>query len=301
MQHEYRSQKEVCVDTKQGQVKNGKISTLLNKIRKYVEGYATIALAYRTLRDAWALQRQTKRPHVTPHGFKLMGNSPMQAGTFEPEETAMIKHLLKSVDVFVDVGANIGFYTCLGRSQGKETIAIEPLPQNNAYLYANLNANGFTDIEVYPVALAQQPGLASLYGVGTGASLVRGWAGTSPSFQRTVPLLTLDIVLGERFDKKKLLIKVDVEGGEYEVLQGAGSTLSLSPSPIWIMEIGLTEHHPVGLNPNYARTFEIFWQHGYRAWAADLARKAVTPADVEQWVKMGKCGVRTYNYLFAKA
>jgi FkbM family methyltransferase len=271
---------------------------LFSKLRPYVERYPALVFAYRTLRDAWAFRRQ--RPQVTPYGFKLMGNRAMQMGIFEPEEAALIEHLLDSADVFVDVGANIGFYTSLARSSDTYTIAVEPLAQNLDYLYANLDANGWHDVEVYPVGLARQHGLAVLYGGGTGASLVKGWADTSPLLRRMIPLSTVDIVLGERFDGKKLLIKVDVEGAEYDLLQGASRTLAMSPAPVWMVEIGLTEHYPAGINPNYASTFRIFWQYGYQSWTATRERRAVSAADVERWVKSCACESGTQNYLFAK-
>jgi len=271
---------------------------LLSRLKPLVERYPALVFAYRTLRDAWLFQRQ--RAELTPYGFRLMGNRAMQIGDFEQEETALIEKMLADVDVFVDVGANIGFYTCLARSKGVYTIAVEPLTQNIDYLYANLHANGWNDVEVYPVGLARKPGLANLYGGGTGASLLEGWAGASPLMRRTIALSTLDIVLGERFVGKKLLIKVDVEGAEYELLQGASSTLSLTPTPIWIVEIGLTEHHPSGLNPNYDRTFDVFWKYGYEAWTANNLHQSVTPAIVEESLKLRRTRFKTYNYLFMK-
>jgi len=271
---------------------------MFNRFKRLVEHYPYLAFTYRTIRDKLAFLRQN--PQMTPYGFKFMGNKAMQSGTFEPEEAALIKHLLDSADVFVDVGAYIGFYTCLARSSGKYTVAVEPLVQNLDYLYANLDANGWPDVEVYPVGLAHQPGLATLYGGGTGASLVSGWAGASPLLRRMIPLSTLDIVLGERFGEKKLLIKVDVEGAEYELLQGASRTLSLTPAPIWIVEIGLTEHFPSGFNQNYTSTFDIFWKHGYESWTANKLRQPITPAGIEECVRLRRVQFGTHNYLFMK-
>ena len=271
---------------------------MFNRLKPLIERYPALAFAYRTLRDAWLFQRQ--RAELTPYGFRLMGNRAMQTGTFEQEETALIEKMLVDVDVFVDVGANIGFYTCLARSKGAYTIAVEPLTQNIDYLYANLHANGWNDVEVYPVGLSSKPGLAKLYGGGTGASLLEGWASASPLLRRTISLSTLDIVLGERFVGKKLFIKVDVEGAEYELLQGAISTLSLTSPPIWIVEIGLTEHHPSGFNPNYASTFDLFWKYGYESWTADNLRQSVTPASIEECVRLRRSRFGTHNYLFMK-
>jgi len=224
----------------------------------------------------------------------------MQAGTFEPEETALVQQYLHDAEVFVDVGANIGFYTCIARSSGKQVIAVEPLRRNLDYLYVNLAANRWNDIEVYPVGLSDRPGLGVLYGASvTGASLIRWWAGASQVFQRMIPLSTLDILLGARFSGKKLVIKIDVEGAEYQVLLGTRKIISMSPRPTWLIEICLNEYHPAGLNPNYAATFEIFWKHGYEARTADRRNQVVLPADVQRWVNAGSChsGVINYNFV----
>lgn len=269
---------------------------MFSRFKLLIERYPALAFAYRTLRDAWAMQQH--KPQVTPYGFKMAGNTAMQAGTFEAEETTLVQHfLIDEADVFVDVGANIGFYACLARSLGKYTIAIEPLAQNLNYLYANLNENGWNDVEVYPVALGNQPGIATLYGASTGASLICGWAGASHLLRQTVPISTLDILLGVRFAGKRLIIKVDVEGAEYAMLKGAISTLAMSPGPIWLVEIGLSDHQPTSLNPNYTKTFELFWQSGYEARTADKESRIVLPADVERWVKIGTCS-SGYNYVF---
>lgn len=229
-----------------------------------------------------------------------MGNSAMEKGDYEPEETALIRDLLEEADVFVDVGANIGFFTCLARSAGKYSIAVEPLAQNLDYLYSNIDANGWGDVEVHPVGLGGQPGIATLYGGGTGASLIRGWAGASLLLQRKISISTLDILLGDRFPGKKLLIKVDVEGAEFALMQGAGNILRRAPAPVWIMEIGLTEHRQEGFNSEFAKTFEVFWNHGYQSWTADSERRATTKEDVERWVNSRKKEFGGRNYLFIK-
>jgi FkbM family methyltransferase len=234
----------------------------------------------------------------TPFGFQLKGHKSMQEGSFEPEETKLIQEYLKNAEVFVDVGANVGFFTCLARSMYKETIAVEPLTQNLRYLYANLQANGWTDVEVYPVGLSAHPGIATFYGGGTSASLLRKWAGMSEVWQRQIPLSTMDILLGDRFEGQRMMIKIDVEGAEYDVLRGAERTLAMSPPPVWLLEICLTEHHPGGIHPLFQDVFHIFWSRGYRARVADGDGRAVFPSDVERWVRNSKRDFGFINYIF---
>jgi FkbM family methyltransferase len=243
----------------------------------------------------------------TPYGFKFGGGNSvhhkaMQEGRFEPEEVVLMQRLLQSTDVFVDVGANIGFYACMARHAGKQAIAVEPQAGNLRYLYSNLLANGWGDTEVFPMGLGSASGLVTLYGFSsTGASLIPGWAGASQRTQRVIPVTTLDTLLGNRFPRKKLFIKIDVEGVEYEVLKGADTVLASAPKPVWIVEICLKEHYPDGMNPKYEDTFRIFWERGYQASTAERDPRPVTPEDVADQVRTGRNRSGVINYIFTPA
>lgn len=220
-----------------------------------------------TASEFYSIARELRRSvfETTPHSFKIKGLKGIDIRSYDIYETKIIKQYLSDSDVFLDVGANVGYYTCMAMAMGKHVISIEPLSRNLEYLYVNLKANGWQDnIEIYPVGLSSKPGLATLYGIEQAASLIQDWAGTSTK-QRTIPLTTLDIILSGRFDGKKMLIKVDVEGAEYDILKGAERALNTSPSPIWFIEIYLTEHHPEGINNNFSDTFDIFLSHNYKA------------------------------------
>jgi FkbM family methyltransferase len=256
------------------------------------------------LRNTYAPLRRGKAI-VTPYGFKfLAGNSAhhkaMQAGTFEQDETILIGQYLGKADVLVDIGANIGFYVCMARSVGKHVIAVEPQPRNLGLMYANLLSNGWEDVEVFPLGLGAHPGIATLYGISsTGASLIPGWAGAPKHFRQSIPVSTLDILLGERFSGKSLFIKIDVEGAEHTVLQGGGRILEMDPKPTWMLEICFDEYYPGGCNPHYAETFDLFWRHGYEARTADRYNRMISPSDVEGYLSGGRCDSGVINYVFS--
>jgi FkbM family methyltransferase len=270
------------------------LGLIKQKLKKHCPSIAASLQIYRILRE---MHRYPTK--LTPYGFTLRGNQQMQEGIFEPEESALIIKYLEKASVFIDIGANIGFYVCLARSLKKYPIAIEPLPQNLDLLYANLNANCWQDVEVFPLGMAARPGIVGLFGGGTGASMVEGWGINSRVLQQTIPTSTLDIILGERFYGEKLLIKVDVEGAEYEVLQGAAKTLARSVSPIWIVEICFNENFPRGINPHFEAIFRLFWENGYVARVVGDNR-VVTPETVERWVCNRRRDFGYVNYLFEK-
>lgn len=244
-----------------------------------------------------------RRETPTPFGFTLvaenyLANRMMQDGVFEPEETAIIQQHLKSADLFVDIGANIGFYTCLARAAGKIAIAIEPQPRNLNCLYTNLLRNNWGDTEVFPLGLSAHSGLVTLYGAsGPSASLISGWADYSNRYKQVISVSTLDTLLGDRFVGKRTFIKLDVEGTEYDVLCGGEATLAMNPRPKWLVEICLSEYHPNGMNSNYAATFELFWQHGYEVRTANRANHLVQREDVSEWIRRGRSESGAINYI----
>jgi FkbM family methyltransferase len=236
---------------------------------------------------------RTRRMAETPFGFRFAGPAHMQDGSFEPEEVAFVSERLARADVFVDVGANAGYFTCLARQRGRRVLAIEPAAHNLDLLFKNLRANSWTDVEVFPVGLAGEPGLATLYGDGTGASLVTRWAGVSDVWQRTIPLTTMDVLLAARFESERLLIKIDVEGAEHGVLTGASRTLDRRPAPVWLVEVCFSENFPGGVNPHFREVFERFWRAGYTASSLE-ARRDVRPEDVDRWIANGR---RDFGYV----
>ena len=195
-----------------------KINQLLRSaLRTIVERRPALAAAYRFFRDEQHLQKQMAL--TTPLGFRLIGDKSMQKGDFETEETELLKGYMQDSDVLVDIGAYVGYYSCLAKSMGKTVVAIEPLNQNQKVLYRNLQENGWSDVEVWPVGLASCTGIATVYGAKTGASMIKGWAGCSAVQNQMVSVSTLDTIIGARFLGQQLVIKVDVEGTEFEVLK----------------------------------------------------------------------------------
>lgn len=270
--------------------------------------YSWLRWKLHVLHDGWGALVWTRAREVqTPLGFKLTaGSHPaydrMRDGTFEPDETALIAALLGRVDRFVDVGANLGYYTCLALQHGRGVMAIEPQPRNLKSLYRNLLSNGWErSAEVMPVALSAAPGLLTLYGAsGPSASLLQNWAGYSPSYQQIVAVSTLDNLLVGRFDGERLLVKIDVEGAEYGVLQGAQATLRRAVRPMWLLEVCLHEFHPSGFNPDFLRVFETFWNSGYDAYTAEAVPRLVPRERIQQWWAAHRTDSGTFNYIFAE-
>jgi FkbM family methyltransferase len=256
-----------------------------------------LARVYRTLRDNRDVRRE---PAMTPLGFRFVGTEGMEAGTFEPAERALVSRCLSATDVFINIGANVGYYVCTALHSGKHTIAFEPIESNLRYLYRNICANGWQrNVEIFPVALSDYSGVTEMFGGGVMASLVRGWADTPEHYGRLVPVSTLDTLLDRRLAHKRCLFLIDVEGAESAVLRGAVQHLEMHPRPLWIVEICIAEHQPRGtiVNPHLLETFDLFWSRGYRAWTVGETRE-VLRAEIVALMAGGVDSLGTHNFLF---
>lgn len=241
-----------------------------------------------------------RAPLRTPYGFLFTGRADMQTASFESAEAAVVQRLAHG-RVYVDVGAHHGYFVAIAKQGGAHAIAIEPLRDNLQVLYENLMLNEWSDVEVFPVAVAARPGMAELYGTGTGASLLPNWAGSSDVWHRRVAVTTLDIVLGDRFAGRKMFVKVDAEGSELDVLNGAGVVLGRAEETVWMIEICFRENQPGGeINPQFAETFERMWSFGYSATAVSQDATEVRREDVTRWLRSGRRDIDAVNFLFER-
>lgn len=266
-------------------------------VKRALENFPEVINYLRKYRD---LLDQNAPVKITKWGFTLAGNDAMASGNFEPSETELVRKLLMEVDVLVNVGANIGYYCCHALSLGKPVIAFEPIARNLHYLLTNIRNNGWSrSAEVFPLALGSTCDILQIYGGGTGASLIKGWASTPESYVSHVPVLSLDRVLGDAIKDRRALILVDIEGAELMLLQGAIKTLKNIPKPIWMMEISTSEHQPEGitLNPNFAKTFDLFFDNGYSAVTADLSGMKINQSKINGVVQ-GREHMKSSNFIF---
>jgi FkbM family methyltransferase len=254
---------------------------------------------YRRARDY--LQFKWRKPYQTRFGFQLFGDAGLDQSRSEAGETACFQSCLKPVDVVLDVGANVGLFTCLAAQAGKPVLAFEPHPLNLQWLYRNLLMNHFDGPEVFPMAISNRAGVMPLFGGGQGASLIPGWSGMNSTYKTIVPVNTLDNVASGRFREQLILFKMDVEGNEFDALQGATTLLDQTPAPMWIIEHGLKENFGGGINPHFQELFQLFWTRGYSAFSIDSEERPVTPQDVDRWLARGERDSGSLNFLFKRA
>jgi len=271
------------------------IEKLVSPLKVILRHFPFLIDFYLKLRDQSILN--FSRPQVTSYGFKFVAYSPVS--DYNHADTDLIVSEFKNSDIFVDIGANVGFYTALALNAGKHVIAVEPMAQNLRFIFQNLAINKWNNIEVFPIGLSATTGIAKIYGACTGASLVKNWSGVSEQWKHSIPINTLDNILVNRFNNRRILIKIDVEGAEFDLMSGAKETLARAIRPVWIVEICFKEHFSAGFNANFTKTFKLFWDSGYQSFTIwNKALTIVRPQDVARWVDKGERDFGEVTFLF---
>lgn len=246
--------------------------------------FPAAAQVYRNLRDEMDHHQPAT---MTSWGWTLAGNEEMVSGNFEKIDTACVRRLLGEVDIFINIGAHVGYYCCHALELGKPVIAVEPIHRNLRYLLRNLaqNPEWIGRSEVWPVALAEKVGIVEMWGGGTGASLIQSWVRNSDNYVRKVPTVPLDRLLADRIRGLRALILADVEGAETALLEGAPMVLAMEPKPAWILEVTKSKEGSGSqdLRPDIQLIFQVMHRAGYRA--ADMeaaARGQILPLELAE-------------------
>lgn len=177
---------------------------------------------------------------------RLIGPHLIMNGIYEKGLTAYFRSIIGEINTFVDVGANIGYYTCLFGKQLRErgrVFAFEPDAANFALLKRNTQINWIDkrNIVIEQLALSDSTGTATLY------RNVEKPGNTSllePSEEERqaqnlqpyeVPTDTLDSYFARHGGQIDLL-KIDVEGHEFPILMGARATIGANPAMRLVLE-----------------------------------------------------------------
>jgi FkbM family methyltransferase len=149
-------------------------------------------------------------------------------GTFEPHETRVVRNYLKPGMIFVDVGANVGYFTALAASivgKAGRVISFEPSPYAFNRLRAMVEKSGLSQVSLVPAGLGDAPGELNIYlGIGSDnhSPTMIAHEGTTAT---VVAVKKLDDALGELGCDRIDFMKIDVEGFEPRVLAGATQLL----------------------------------------------------------------------------
>ncbi|HIE09321.1 MAG TPA: FkbM family methyltransferase [Armatimonadetes bacterium] len=213
----------------------------------------------------------------------------LETRAHEPEVTKLLSEELEEGMNVIDIGANIGYYVLLeAKRVGPEgkVYAIEPVPRTFDTLTLNIQVNGLSNVECFPVAIAEQTGFVEM-----NVTVSSNWSHVvsgdvermkTEGFRKffagaverriKVPALTLDEFVERAGVERVNFIRMDIEGYEVKVVDGMWRILSDPRNrPLklcWELHVGMFENpeplfapllkrlFDLGFLPGWVRTFE---------------------------------------------
>jgi len=141
-------------------------------------------------------------------------------------------------EVFVDVGAHVGYHAVRAARKFRKVVALEPNPHNREVLARNVALNLLDNVTILPYAAGESRYTGTMWLAGSGSTLLPGIVRGETVEVEVAPL-------DELVDRADV-IKIDTEGYEWRVLQGATRLIDAQKPALVI------EHHD--FRPQYAAT-----------------------------------------------
>jgi FkbM family methyltransferase len=219
---------------------------------------------------------------ITPSIRETVGFHLLVDGVYEPEVLDFALGRLRPGAVVVDVGANIGTFTLpVAKEIGAAgcVIAIEASPRVFPYLRRNVTLNELSNVRLVQCAAFNCDWQAVPFYETSIDSFGKGSLGAHFHADRiSVVTRTLDSILSEQQVRRVDLIKLDVEGSEAVVFEGAGKLLTGDSSPIIVFEFcDWAEESVLGGRVGYAQRLLRDW--GYRIWRLKDMTRGKTPLE----------------------
>src|SRR5260370_15151996 len=216
-------------------------------------------------------------------------------GAFEVPESDLVSRLVRSGDVCIDAGSQIGYYSCLLAKCAGPSGRVYAFDANRAACVKtrrNAELNGFSNIEVIYAALGNDHGSTPLY-VSTDDQSGLSSLGTLPVYKEiiSVPWLRLEEFINERKLQRIRLLKIDVEGAEEIILRGLGAQLAAHRINFILLEC-FNERLRL-LDTSTEKVARLLSSAGYLAWAFGITSPH-TWSRTDQIISHSDC-----NYLFS--
>lgn len=229
----------------------------------------------------------------------IVGKHIYYFGIWEPKLTRWIQRRLRPGDLFVDVGANVGYYSLLASKLVGDTgkvVAIEALPQTFSGLEQNLRKNKVGNVRTVNAAAWDKPDKVKIFtrqeGLAGSTTLMFEWADKwHLKKQLEIDAKPLSAILTREEIQAARLIKIDVEGAEWRVLSEMASWLERTRADLEIaVEISRSMMQAQG--KTFQEILALFSRFGMRAYRIEndyLASTCIAatghsrPRRIQQW------------------
>lgn len=214
-----------------------------------VQEFGELLTDLRLLTRRWDGGRVVRQKRIDGYRLVIFANEDVGRqiyffGKYEEEDSAYIRQNVRETDICCDVGANVGYYTLLFSNVAKRGIvySFEPVPLNYQVLTTNLMLNNVHNVVPNPSAVGSTKKDMNFVVARDGAYSSFVETGRKPVLERIrVPMTGLDEYCQSQHVSQIDVLKVDVEGAEEQVIEGASGLLRDCPPRLVMLEL----HEPM--------------------------------------------------------
>ncbi len=200
-------------------------------------------------------------------------------GEYEPLETQILKFFAKKSRTIFDIGANVGYYA-VELSQSISSVsaihAFEPVPNSFEQLKQNVELNEISSlVTCIPLAVSNTHGKIRLYKPKTSGSSASSARNLHPD-EKVEKIDVSTIILDHYIQFAEIndfdLLKIDVEGAELMVIEGAINSIQ-KYRPVIFVELLRKWSAPFGYHPN--KVLETLMPLGYRCYGVGTSMREI--------------------------
>jgi FkbM family methyltransferase len=211
--------------------------------------FAELLTDLRLLTRRWEGGRVVRQKRIDGYRLVVFANEDVGRqiyffGKYEEEDSAYIRQNVRETDICFDVGANVGYYTLFFSKMAKRGIvySFEPVPLNYQVLTTNLMLNNIHNVVPNPSAVGSTKKDVDFVVARDGAYSSFVETGRKGVLERIrVPMTGLDEYCQSQHVSRIDVLKVDVEGAEEQVIEGASGLLRDCPPRLVMLEL----HEPM--------------------------------------------------------
>lgn len=237
------------------------------------------------------IESSTKNLHLHVHDnpHETISKSIIETGLWESFETEVLLAHLNKGDTFIDIGANIGYYTVIAADRvGKDgrVIAYEPSKENHAILMRNIDSNSLQQVNAFNLGLSDHSCESSLFLNEENNGDHRIFNDDDKRSSVTINLANATEHLSSIVNKIDF-IKIDTQGAEYHIINGLKPLIKANQQSIKL----IIEFWPYGLKHCGASGLKL-WRllngFNFDIFNIDHTNRRLspmTPAELRLWVR----------------
>jgi FkbM family methyltransferase len=201
---------------------------------------------------------------------------------FEWRERQFLNDYLRSGDIFVDIGANIGLFTLIASSRvgdNGKVYSLEPCLKTFQQLVRNVELNRMNNVKCTQMALSDCSGQIqmnlALDGYDAWNSMALPIAGSSFSTEMVSAVTWDDFVRDHNLRGRVTLMKIDVEGWESRVLSGGTETFKRPDAPV--LQVEFTDQASQSAGTSCQALYRQLEELGYQMYVYEAKSKRIIP------------------------